>query len=122
MRGPHRSRSTRTPALRLRSCASPARDRKMHMESPMIRRSSRRSWVALGLFLLPSTLAAQELQWAKNPANNHWYGIPFSPTTWTAGEALGVQLGGHLATVRSASENTWISQNFAGFSPNGYWI
>src|SRR5205085_7165581 len=73
---------------------------------------------------LASRATAQEIQWAQNPGNNHWYGIPFNHSTWSAGESLGVQAGGHLVTIRNASENTWISQNLAGFnqSGTGYWI
>lgn len=39
----------------------------------------------------------------------------YPPTTWTAGEALAVALGGHLATIRNADENTWVRDAVLSF-------
>jgi hypothetical protein len=67
-------------------------------------------------------LQAQSVQWTQNPTNQRWYGVPFLASSWTAGEALAVQQGGHLATVRSAGENTWISSAFVNIDTTGIWI
>jgi hypothetical protein len=40
--------------------------------------------------------------------------------SWSAAEAEGISLGGHLATIRSSDENQWIMTAFAGGAP--YWI
>ena len=47
-----------------------------------------------------------------NPSNGHSYFL-LSSNTWTASEAEAITLGGHLATVRNASENTWICTTFS---------
>ena len=52
---------------------------------------------------------------AVNPANGHTYHL-LEQLSWTAGEAAAVQLGGHLATVRSQSENDWILQQFGNWN------
>ncbi len=74
------------------------------------------------VLMLAAPLSAQSLQWAQNPANQRWYGVPFAPSSWTAGQALAVQQGGHLATIRNAAENTWISTAFTGVNSAGLWI
>lgn len=35
--------------------------------------------------------------------------------TWTASEAEAITFGGHLATINSAAENTWIASTFATY-------
>jgi hypothetical protein len=69
---------------------------------------------ALGLVLFASGAAAQTLYSAVNPANGHTYYL-LAPNIWTASEAEAVALGGHLATVRSPSENNWIFSTFASY-------
>ena len=48
------------------------------------------------------------LNYAVSPVNGHRYALT-PPMTWQQAEAIAVQEGGHLATIRSASDNTWIS-------------
>jgi hypothetical protein len=50
-----------------------------------------------------------------NPANGHTYYLLISQS-WTASEAESVSLGGHLATINDASEDTWVFNTFA--APN----
>jgi len=59
-----------------------------------------------------------------NPGNGYAYYL-LSPNTWTASEAEAVALGGTLATVNGASENTWILNTFGptlGNSGANIWI
>lgn len=55
-----------------------------------------------------------------NPANDHTYRL-LAPTSWSAAEAEAVSLGGHLATIRNASEQQWIWSAF-GSSSDILWI
>jgi len=82
----------------------------------------RRLMYALSSAWIGSFAVGQDLQWARNPTNQHWYGISRQPTTWSDAEAQAIAEGGHLATVRSGAENSWIQSTFAGFNPFGYWI
>ncbi len=82
----------------------------------------RRLMYALSSAWIGSFAVGQDLQWARNPTNQHWYGISRQPTTWSSGETQSIVEGGHLATVRSSAENAWIQSTFTGFNPFGYWI
>lgn len=46
-----------------------------------------------------------------NPDNGHSYYLT-TPTTWTQAEAFAAIMGGHLATVRNAKEDSWIYTTF----------
>lgn len=63
----------------------------------------------LNLVPLPTILAT-----AVSPINGHTYHL-ISGGSWTAAEAAAVQLGGHLATVRSQAEHDWLVQNFHNY-------
>ena len=58
-----------------------------------------------------------------NSANGHAYYL-LSPTNWHAAEDIAVSLGGHLATINDADENTWIFDTFASYGGDDYrlWI
>lgn len=77
--------------------------------------------VVVGLLAVPSA-ANEQLHWRQNPSNGHWYGAPFVKRTWSAGEALAQQLGGHLATVRDAGESAWLGTQVVDVTANGCWI
>ena len=47
-----------------------------------------------------------------NPANGHTYYL-LSRNKWSNAEAEAVTLGGHLATIRNATEDRWIYSTFA---------
>ncbi|MHB8519117.1 MAG: FG-GAP-like repeat-containing protein [Limisphaerales bacterium] len=47
--------------------------------------------------------------------NNHSYVITDYSTTWWNAEALALSLGGHLAAITNAAENSWINQTFSGY-------
>lgn len=49
-----------------------------------------------------------------NPANGHQYYL-VNYTNWSAAEQIAVSLGGHLATINNAAENTWVFTNFGAF-------
>jgi hypothetical protein len=51
-----------------------------------------------------------------NPANGHAYTL-LTSNSWTASESEAVTMGGHLATVRSQSENDWLLTTFLPFLP-----
>ena len=66
----------------------------------------------LPILLVSATAYAQAgLTWVLSPINNHIYART-SPMTWPQAEALAVQLGGHLATIRNSQENQWVFQSF----------
>jgi hypothetical protein len=64
--------------------------------------------------LFCSATAAQTttLQWVHNPANGHFYAAS-PPLSWTDAELLAQTYGGHLATVRNATENAWLASTFS---------
>ena len=47
-----------------------------------------------------------------NTNNGHYYYL-LGTNNWTGSETWAEQLGGHLATVRNAAENTWILNTFS---------
>jgi len=49
-----------------------------------------------------------------NPANGHTYHL-LDVSNWSLAEATAVSLGGHLATVDDAAENTWIETSFGNW-------
>ena len=55
---------------------------------------------------------ALQVDWIQSPINGHWYGVDYTPRSWTDSEALAVSLGGHLATIRSQAEQDWVFSNF----------
>ncbi|MDA7936702.1 hypothetical protein N9B90_02065, partial [bacterium] len=52
-----------------------------------------------------------KLDYVTSPVNGNRYALT-PPMTWQDAEDLAVLEGGHLATIRSAQENTWVSQNY----------
>ncbi|MCP3919117.1 MAG: hypothetical protein GY711_26540 [bacterium] len=47
-------------------------------------------------------------QWTLSPVNNLYYHIA-QPGTWVRGELRALSFGAHLATLRSAAQNSWIA-------------
>ena len=57
-----------------------------------------------------------------HPSNEHVY-LLTGNTQWPNAEALAVQYGGHLATIRSASENQWLVETFTPLTDKvGAWM
>jgi hypothetical protein len=65
----------------------------------------------VGSFTIESGIVAGPIV---NPSNGHSYFL-LSPSTWTAGQAAAVVMGGHLATVRSPEENEFLRASVLGF-------
>jgi hypothetical protein len=61
-----------------------------------------------------------EYTWYLNPANNHYYALTFLTGTWTGAEAEALAMGGHLASITSLAEETWIDNKFSTLTT--YWI
>ena len=57
--------------------------------------------------------------WTVNPSNSHSY-TTINCGFWTDCENQAVSLGGHLATIRSQSEQNWITQTFG--TSTKFWI
>jgi len=88
----------------------------------------------IGLFVTASLIAtadvaAQSLDWRRNPGTGHWYAV-VGELTWAEGEAYAVRLGGHLVTINDQAEDRWISatfqeETFAGLNDiakEGTWV
>ena len=81
--------------------------------------------VALGAWA-PSA-SAQQVMWKDNPISGKVVGLTYGTSSWTAAEAQAVAYGGHLLTIRNASENDWLRQQSglaALWAPSGLgpWI
>jgi hypothetical protein len=55
-----------------------------------------------------------------NPGNGHVYYL-LSQNTWSNAEAEAVSLGGHLATIRNAAEDSWVYSTFCRYG-GALWI
>ena len=68
--------------------------------------------------LTPGTgLGDRLLDWQINPANGHYYKVIGPPMTWSAGREKAVEMGGYLAVINNAAENSWITQTFRPIVP-----
>ncbi len=83
------------------------------------------STLVLGsILLIPVPASAMTLTGPiVSPINGHSYYL-LETNTWTASQAIAVSMGGNLATVRSADENSFVYDTFATFSgiPRDLWI
>ena len=87
-----------------------------------------------GVLAVAPAIGQGNQTWFTSDVNGHDYLLDTSGMSWTAGEALAVSLGGHLATVRSVQEHDWIRQQvfplsggnlFIGFNDvavEGQWV
>ena len=82
------------------------------------------AFCAISVAVLATSGLAQQLQWVQSPINGHMYAVSPSLMNWTDGEALANTYGGHLATVRSQTEQDWIVAQFepVSISQHGFWI
>lgn len=62
---------------------------------------------------------APALSYVHSPVNGIRYALT-PPMSWQQAEALAVQEGGHLATIRNAQESAWAIQTFGGST--SFWI
>ena len=63
------------------------------------------------------------VQWSiQSGGNGHWYELVIfpSPISWSEAKSAAEDMGGHLATLSSASENAWVFSNIAQFA--GAWL
>jgi len=83
------------------------------------------SVIAATLFALPLAAQQQALQvnWVQSPINNNWYALDDVKRSWQEAENMAVSLGGHLATIRSQAEQTWITDTFwTPYAHPKFWI
>ena len=84
-------------------------------------------FLGLVLFSTAPTTATVLIGPVTNPANGHSYYL-LDQTSWTAARADALMLGGDLATVNDAAEDSWIYTTFEPFTAgapghgNSYWI
>ncbi len=52
------------------------------------------------------------IYYTRSPINGNLFGLT-PPLTWQQAEAVAVQEGGHLATIRNTQENAWLTSTFA---------
>lgn len=88
-------------------------------------RNHRPRWFHVAAVAVPAALhcaaaAGSSGCWSEWPTNGHFYLDVHRPAgvTWQAGENHALALGGHLATITSASENTFV---FGLVSSPTYW-
>ena len=62
------------------------------------------------LFAASAAHAQQAVQWkVSDGGNGHWYALRSLPDrSWQSGVAIAQSLGGHLGTITSASEQSWV--------------
>lgn len=74
-------------------------------------------FVALSLVVNESAMADIIAGPFIDPSNGHSYSL-LNWTSWTGSEAQAESLGGHLATIRNASEDNWVYTTFQPYLPN----
>jgi hypothetical protein len=74
------------------------------------------SALAASIALVVSGAAyAERLQWkTEDGGNDHWYERVNAEVTWHQAKQQAEDMGGHLATITSDAENTWVYDNFGG--------
>jgi hypothetical protein len=75
------------------------------------------------LTLIASTSNAALTEWRiSDGGNGHYYDVVVTPLqTWVASKAQAESMGGYLASIRSASENSWIWTTFNIGGTSAYW-
>ena len=62
---------------------------------------------------IDSAVPAGAIQWTSGPgANGHFYFLTPTTSSWVTSEAEAVTLGGHLASITSAAEESFLITNF----------
>lgn len=87
----------------------------------------RRSGIALAALLALATAEARAawVQWMGPGATNNWYRLVLDTASdWFTAKAAAEAMGGHLATITSADEQTFIRTTFfaVGSGYGSYWI
>ena len=74
----------------------------------------KRTVLATGIALVASgTAYAERLQWkTEDGGNGHWYERVNASVTWHQAKQQAEDMGGHLATLTSDAENTYVYDNF----------
>jgi Lectin C-type domain len=65
--------------------------------------------------------ALEDFNWTQSPHSGSWFTSEAPWYEWLDAEQAAVGLGGHLATIISATENSWISNTFTA-AINRVWI
>jgi len=75
----------------------------------------------VGVFLFTGVVFSAPVQWSvADGGNDHWYDVVLGDT-WLQAESIAVSFGGHLVTVNSASEQSWLDATFPTFTQS-FWI
>lgn len=79
------------------------------------------SAVSVATLVSPQSARADAVQWSAPGSNGHWYqGVALpNNTTWAQARERAAERGGHLATLTTQAEFTWVTQNFGGST--GLW-
>ena len=78
--------------------------------------------------LIAATSAEAQLnffQWSSaTGGNDHFYALTPNPASWTSAEAFAISRGGHLASITSAGEQTFLTSTFLNgfFDTRALWI
>jgi hypothetical protein len=84
-------------------------------------------WLSMIVVEFPNSLVTASIQTpVYNPTNGHYYELVPGPITWDAAKAAAesrtyLDLHGHLATITSAQENSFINSNLSITDDNGAW-
>lgn len=75
----------------------------------------------VALFTAQFAVASEWIRWnSGDGANRHWYKLTETSGTWVEAKAQAEDEGGHLVTIETIQENTWVLTQFTG--PSIMWI
>jgi hypothetical protein len=74
------------------------------------------------LLLTPSMASAQWFQWTGPSGNGHWYRLTTTAGNWTQARDEASALGGHLVSVGSQEENSFLQATFFPVQREAFWI
>jgi hypothetical protein len=68
---------------------------------------------------IEDTESTNKFDWHHNPVTNHYYALTETEMSWDMLEALAVQTGGHLVSIKDAAEEEWL---YSTFGSTMFWI
>ncbi|RLS64944.1 MAG: hypothetical protein DWH96_02370 [Planctomycetota bacterium] len=105
-------RAGATPAFLQTQALSVGSEQSHHWSTENRMRTLKSIFLASSLVVGTTALAQDAVEWrVADGGNGHWYQLIISgPITWTAARAACGEIGGHLVTPTSASENAFVTQ------------